>query len=109
MDNLTRDAQKLICLMYKKYLESRKAGKPKSEAKCFGSSRNIQTSMLSKEPVEDVDETCRELSRAKYAVVYYADDMAYDVTISDSAIVYMENRFKNGLVGVIDFLTKVIP
>jgi len=81
----------------------------KDRAKYFGGSDDIHSSLLPKESFEDVDETCRELSRAKAAVVQYGDDVAIDVWISDKAIVYMENRFKNGLVGVFDFLSKFIP
>ena len=59
--------------------------------------------------VEDVDETCRELDRAGYVDVLYADDMAYIVQLTDTAIIYMENRFKDGLVGVLNFLSGFIP
>ena len=109
MKKLTKDADTLICLMYKQYLESRKADIPKSKAKYFGSSHDIQSALLTKEAPEDVDETCRELDRAEYIYARYYDDEANDVTISDEAIIYMENRFKDGLVGVIDFLSKFKP
>jgi len=35
--------------------------------------------------------------------------MAYEVNLSDKAIIYMENRFKDGAVGVAKFLSNFIP
>lgn len=105
---LTRDSEKLICVMYKDYLEKRKSGQSKSQANSFGSSHNIHERLLPDWIFEDVDDTCRELSRAGLLNCMWADDIAYRVRISDQGIIYMENRFKNGLSGVIDFISKFI-
>lgn len=37
---LTKDSDALICLLYKQYLQKRKDGIPKADAKDFGISRN---------------------------------------------------------------------
>lgn len=105
---LTKDSEKLICIMYKSYLEKRKAGLPKSQANTFGSSHNIHEELCPEWIFEDVDDTCRELSRAGLLNCFWADNIAYSVNISDSGIILMENRFKNGLMGVIEFLSKFI-
>ena len=104
--DLTRDSEKLICVLYRNYLEQIKSGIPKSKAKSFGSSRAIHQQLCPDWLFENVDETCRELSRAELLNCFWADNIAYQVSLSDSAIIYMENRFKNGLLDVIDFLTK---
>ncbi len=105
---LTNDSEKLLCLLYKSYLEKRRNGTPKSNAKRFGSSHHIHKNLCPKWIFEDVDETCRELSRANMLDCLWADNIAYYVSLSDSAIVYMENRFKNGLLDVVKFLGNFI-
>ena len=107
--NLTKDSEKLLCVMYKDYLEKRKSGMSKSRANYFGTSHVIHEELLPKWSFEDVDDTCRELSRAGLINCSWADNIAIWISISDLAISYMENRFKNGLLGVVDFLTKFIP
>lgn len=106
---LSKDAQKLIHLMYKNYLEKRHSGLSKSDAAAFGSSQDIHDILLPDWLVEDIDETCRELDSADMLICFYADECAYHVSLSDSCIVYMENRFKNGLKDVLSFLAQFIP
>ncbi|RNB90226.1 hypothetical protein EDM59_01720 [Brevibacillus nitrificans] len=105
--NLTRDADALICLLYKHYCLKKKDGMSKAQAKMFGSSVDIQQNIIPNMSHADVDETCKELGRAGLLDNLYADDIAYVVILSDSAVVYMENRFKNGLDSVLDYLSKI--
>lgn len=107
--NLTKDAEKLICAMYKSYLEKRKNGLDKVNARNFGSSHLIQTQLFPNWTFKDVDDTCRELSRVGLLDCNWADNIAYHVKISDNGIIYLENRFKNGLKEVIGFLTEILP
>ena len=106
---LTKDAQKLICKLYRNYLEKRKNGISKNQARSFGSSHNIHETLCPELLFEDVDDTCRELSRAGFITCLWADNIADHVFLSDSCIAYMENRFKNGLIEVTDFIAKFIP
>lgn len=106
---LTKDSQKLLTLLYKDYLQKREKHIPKSDANYFGSSEHIHKNLLPDELLEDVAETCRELSRANMIACSWADNHAQNVKISDAGIIYMENRFKNGLYDVVEFLTKFIP
>lgn len=105
---LTKDADKLFCLIYKRYLEDIKSGKSKSSAKQTGSSKEILERHFKNLELsfEDVDETCRELSRSGFLHCIYADDVVYHSEITDKGIIYMEQRFKNGLAGVVDFIAK---
>ncbi len=106
---LTSDADRLICILYKAYLDSRDRGFSKADARCFGSSEKIHEAHFPDWLYEDVDETCRELSRNGLLNCFWADGIAYSVELSDSGICYMENRFKNGIVGLTDFISKFIP
>lgn len=105
--DLTKDSEKLLCILYKNYLEKRKAGVPKSTAKSFGSSHDIHESLCPNWIFEDVDDTCRELSRSGMLNCFWADNIAYHVNLSDFAISYMDNRFKNNLKDVLNFLTNL--
>ena len=103
----TKDADKLICLIYKDYLEKRKLGILKAKAKNLVSVEKIHQDLVPNEQFEDVAETCRELSRLNLINCMLADNIIYHVELSDSGIAYMEGRFKNGLGEVIDYLSKV--
>lgn len=104
---LTKDSDALICLLYKYYCQKCKGGTSKSEAKFLGSSKVIQKTIAPKWSFDDVDETCRELSRAKLLECFYADDVVYESWLSDNGIIYMENRFKDGLDSVLEYLDKI--
>lgn len=56
---------------------------------------------------QDVDETCRELSRAEYLHNKYADNIAYFVVLSDKAIIYMETRFERKINKIVDYMAKI--
>ena len=104
---LTKDADALICLLYKQYCQKLKDGVPKTQAKMFGSSEDIHKTIAPKWTFEDVDETCRELSRAGLLECRYADNIVWFAQLSDTGIIYMKNRFKNNLDNVLDYLNKI--
>lgn len=104
---LTRDSDALICLLYKHYCQQLKRGISKSDAKQFGGSPEIHKSIAPKWTFENVDETCKELSRAGLLNCYCAENIVWDSSLSDEGIIYMENRFKDGLKDVLEYLEKI--
>ena len=104
---LTKDSDALICVLYKEYLQRRKDGTPKGDAKWLGSSDRIHKTILPKWSYEDVDETCWELSRAGLLVCNSGDNHAVMCVLCDEGIIYMESRFKNGLSEVLDYIEKI--
>ena len=72
---LTKDADALVCLLYKEYCQKRKDGIPKFEAKMFNGSDEIQKTITPKWTFEDTDETCSELSRANLLDCFYGDNV----------------------------------
>lgn len=104
---LTKEADALLCLLYKSYLEKRENGLSKAHAKHFGSSLDIQASLVTKMSPEDTDETCWELGRLGMLNIQEADDIAYFNILTDQAIIYMENRFKGKVSEVLDYLGKI--
>lgn len=105
MPDLTRDADKMICCLYKEYLTRRDHGISKRDSKRFTNEYFKSDIVLSKWQYADISDTKMELGQKKYLHVYIGDEFEFD----DNAIVYMENRFKNGLTEVIDIVSKFIP
>jgi len=104
---LTKDAEYMLCALYKDYKEKRKNREDKASAKYVGSAERIHKDLMSEWSFEDVDETCRELSRAGYLNCQFADNVTWQSNLTDEAIIYMENRFVNGLTGVLDYMAKI--
>ena len=104
---LTRDAEALFCVLYKEYLERRKNGVPKVNARMFGGAEFIHANLMNKWAFEDVDETCRELDRAGFLTCGYADNHCYIAYLSDTGIIHMENRFKDGFMEVLSYIEKL--
>lgn len=103
---LSKKADMLICLIYKKYKNDIKSGISLDKAKILGGSNKIQETIAPKLSPEDVDSLCRELGRYSLLKNMYADDIVYFTTLSDSAIVYMENRFKNNFKELLEYIEK---
>ena len=104
---LTKESDFMICQLYKNYLEQRKAGISKIQAKHIGGSHQIHKSIFNKWLFEDVEETMLELNRAGLLHCISADNLVLDSFLTDSAIIYMENRFKNNVQSVLDYLGKI--
>lgn len=104
---LTKEADALICSIYKRYKEQRKSGATKSQAKYLGSSDEIHESLSLKWPLEDTIDACLELCKSELLDCSLADDAIASAHLSNQGIIYMENRFKNGLQEVTDYLVKI--
>lgn len=102
---LTKDADKMICCIYKTFLQRRKNGIAKSEARRFNDDYFSTDDKLSSWSDGDISDTFLEIGRAKLIQIYIGGN--FDLT--DSGIIYMESRFKNGLTEVVDFISKLIP
>lgn len=103
---LTKDSDALICLMYKNYCEARKNGISKSKAKQLGSCETIHDCLTPNWSIEDTLETANELNRAGLINCLYADNTIYTSSISDEGISYMESRFKDNLLSIVEYLSK---
>lgn len=102
---LTKDADKLACSMYKSYLQKQKQGSNKLNARHF-EIEEIQTYKLcSGWSTSDIKATVAELKQAGLGDMYYSGAFF----ANENFIIYMENRFINGLKDVTDFVTRFIP
>lgn len=106
---LTKDQEKLLCLLYKDYLEKRKSGKPIRESNYFGDSNDIRNKHLPDWTDDDASDICWDLCRADILYCAPGDNLANEVSLTSNAISMMENRFKDGLMEVIDVISKLVP
>ncbi len=104
---LTKDSDALISALYKEYLQKRKDGVVKGKAKILGGAEYIHQAIVPKWELGDVEETLWELSRAGLLACIPADNTVWMATLTDSGIIHMENRFKNGLSEVLDHIEQI--
>lgn len=100
MTELTKDADKMLCCLYKEYLQRIKSGSSKSSSKFFNMEYTSTDNVLSQWHNDDVCATRSELSKKGLLKAY----MSGNFELTDEAVSYMENRFKNGLSEVIKYL-----
>ncbi len=107
---LSKDADYLICLIYKYYLELHDNGIPKSEAKNINTINNIH-SLVSEWSLEDTYDTCIELSNNNLLSKKrpYIDEQYFHFSLSDNGIIYMENRFTNKIDKLLNYIDKLKP
>lgn len=103
--NLTKDADRLLCTIYKEYLLRRKSGISKLDAKNFREFDSWSKELFPHANYDNLKETVCELTKALHIPM----NMECGFWLSDEAIVYMENRFRDGMVGVLSFLSQFLP
>jgi hypothetical protein len=106
---LTKDSKTVLYHLYKEYCVRRSNGISRSNAKEFHSSESVQKLLFPDWSVSDVDDCMCELGRNGYLSNHHASDLIYDSTLTDKAIVTMENQKKETLLNVVNFLTQFIP
>lgn len=97
MGNLTKNADKLLILIYKDYKSRVDLGESRNKAKHIGGLDELHDRLHIKFSSDDTLELIRELSKAKYLHVLWADNTAYMMTINDSLIIYGENHTANNI------------
>lgn len=104
---LSKDADTLLCLLYKKYCESRRDGLPISDASYFGDDEAIHRNIAPNWLLEDISDLCWVLNMSGLLDVQPGDDKANDVTITDAGISYLQHRFPKGLSQLLKFISEL--
>ena len=104
-DELTKDADKMLCILYKEYQDRRKAGQTKAEAKSIDESYFHNSKPFRSMAFEDVLDTMSEISRAEYIEM----DLSGNCFLKDKAIAYLESRFKKKLSATWSVVSKFLP
>ncbi len=97
---LSKSSDKVLCKLYKEYLLNIKSNIPKSNAVYFD---NLHIENIFKN--QDISFELSELKNKSLIEVWITGE----VLLTSEALIYMENRFKNGLVEITDFIAKFIP
>ncbi|MEF2919861.1 MAG: hypothetical protein U0O22_05245 [Acutalibacteraceae bacterium] len=104
---LTSDSDALICLLYKSYLESRKRGNTREKSKLFGSVTDIKTNFVPNWLEDDIFDCCIELRQADLISYIVADNSAFHINLTNSGIIYMEERFENKVNSILEYIGKI--
>ncbi|MFW4406496.1 hypothetical protein ACN677_13505 [Lactiplantibacillus paraplantarum] len=107
LDELTNDAKYLLSQMFTEYLKSRSKGQNKRDSMALGSEFDIHDNIIPEWSQADTRETINELSRGKLLDVKFGNGKAIYVSLSTSAIVLMEHKFKDKIDAVINYATKI--
>jgi len=101
--NLTNATYRILCELYKIYLQRRKDGMSKSEAVYFSETQNIRNTYIPQVTRDDYYDSVIELKNCGYVQMYV--DGGFE--LKNQAIIIMENRFKNSLSAVMEFISKI--
>ena len=99
---LTKDADRAICLIYAEYLKRKGSGLPKSRARDFSVPQNREPLYKAMNQT-DFNDTLSELNAAGFLRLY----LGHGFLLEDKGILYMENRFPRGLEQLADVLSEI--
>ena len=102
---ITKDSDKMLGFLYKTFLSRRKDGLSKQDARRFSDDFFSKKEPFASMNSSDINDARLELARSGLLKNYIYGDCE----LTDRAIVYLENRFKNGFAEVVSFLAQFIP
>ena len=89
---LTKEADRAMCLIYEEFLKRRGSGLPKSRARDFSVLQNREPLYKTMNQT-DFNDTLSELNAAGFLRLY----LGHGFLLEDKGILYMENRFPRGI------------
>jgi len=101
--DITKESYNILCIIYKVYLQRRKDNMPKRQAVTFEHDTLFQKEHLPNVHPDDMYAAIVELKNIGY-VKHYVDG---GFSLTDDGILLMENRFKNNISDVIDFISNI--
>lgn len=104
MAELTKDADKMLCCLYKEYLQRIKFGSSKTSSRRFKMEYTKSDDILSQWHDDDICTTRNELKRNGLLKVQISGNFE----LTDNAISYMENRFKSGIAEVTKYIADFV-
>lgn len=107
MNDLTNEQKRLLISMYKEVL-SRQPALSMDRANYFENSDQLIELFSLNMSSDYASELCWKLKSKGYINCSSGDDLANEISLCDQTIIYMENKFKNGLKDVLSFLSNFI-
>ena len=108
MEDLTKNQQFFLVALYKEYISRQSTLDPVS-ANYFVDSDSLIPLLGVDFSSEYVGDICLALLDKGYISGYKDEDSVSELGLSDKTIIYMENRFKNNLKSILDFVAKFKP
>lgn len=105
---ITQDAQRLAFLIYKQYKKDIKDGQNKLNAKNIGSLTTVHKTFNIKYSLDDTLDLVRELSKADYLKVTWADNTAVFINIQPKLITFGEYKFANNFDFYLNWANKIV-
>ena len=94
---ISKDANKLLKVIFKEYKRRRKAGVSINQAKKMNDDVWIHENLMPKWPLDDVTSLCYVLRNSNFLSIGPSDNHAYLVFLTDEGIVYAENKINRCL------------
>lgn len=104
---LTKEADAMICVLYREYLTRREHKVSIDNACLFHDDCSIHENFFPQWPLEDVTAVCWQLHRKKLLHASRGDNHANNVFLTEEGIIYMEGRFGHKLEVVADWIGKL--
>lgn len=104
MDDLTKKQKYVILQLYKEYLSNYSSGKNQNP-NYFPDASYIKHLFSDRFSDDELDDTLLSLLHKEYITGYKDEDSVSEFGVSDKTIIYMENKFKNGLKDILTFLS----
>ena len=96
LNEITAEADVLLCTLYDHYYSRRINHTPKSQAVYFGTPADIHHDLFSNWLYEDLESACLELAEIGFIVSnIYTGDLIDEISLSNRGIIYMEEKFEN--------------
>jgi len=99
-----KDGDKLLSIIYKSFLERRKQGFSKADAAFFEDGYFSSDTYLSKWNVDDLEDAIGHL----HDLGMVKRDINDNFKLTEMGINYMENRFKDRLDKLLDYISKFV-
>lgn len=106
MNDLTNEQKYLLVSMYKEVL-SRQPALSMEKANYFKDSDEVNDMFLPDLSSDYVSTLCWKLKSKGYISCTRGDDLANNIRLEDSTIIYMEHNFSNGLKSILSFLADI--
>jgi len=96
---LSKHADRLICMLYKQYLERLKYGDPEQDARYAGSTQMIREYLVPDLTLYDIDVALHDLARENLVLNFKSE-----AGLTDGGIVYMRERFGADIPAIVRYL-----
>jgi len=105
---LSKDEDKLICVLYREYLKAINNGAPQEKAVVFGHSADIQKNLLPNSDPEQVAADCIRLRDEGFLSCFQAKNIAYTVQLENKGVRFMEKRFPKEIEKLDEYMVKTL-